>query len=422
MFKKFQDKEFKQAVQGLQWWDLYSCEDPSRAAEILTSKLSSILDSMAPVRTIQVRTKYAPWLSDATKEPLKYRNSAQKLASETKDPDDYRNFKSLRNQATAKMRQEKATWEKLKLNSTKNDSSRLWKNIKSWLDWNNSGPPTRLFHDGRLISSPAGIAGTMNSFFLGKIAGLRANIPNSVADPLSKLREAMSDRQCSFSMGSVHPDEVLKIIRNLKNSKSTGTDDIDTYVVKLVADEIVAPLTHIINISIQRSIFPSMWKHAKVVPLLKKGDPLIPKNYRPVALLPIFSKILERVVFNQLVRYLDSNSLIHPNHHGSRAGHSTATALIQMYDSWAEEVDRGNMVGVMMVDLSAAFDMVDYNLLLQKLEVFGLDSGAVAWMRSYLEGRQQSVLVDGSLSPPLSIECGVPPGFYSGTPDVYPLH
>ena len=76
----------------------------------------------------------------------------------------------------------------------------------------------------------------------------------------------------------------------------------------------------------------------------------------------------------------------------------------------------------MMVDLSAAFDMVDYNLLLQKLELFGLDSAAVAWMRSYLVGRQQSVLVDGSLSPPLSIECGVPPGFYSGTPDVYPLH
>ena len=185
---------------------------------------------------------------------------------------------------------------------------------------------------------------------------------------------------------------MLKVIKSLKNSKSTGTDDIDTYVIKLVAADILTPLTHIINLSMTKSAFPTIWKHAKVVPLLKKGDPLIAKNYRPVALLPIFSKILERVVFNQLVSYLDSNSLIHPNHHGSRSGHSTATALIQMYDTWAEEVDRGNMVGVMMVDLSAAFDMVDYDLLLQKLELFGLDSTAVAWMRSYLTARHQSVL------------------------------
>ena len=155
--------------------------------------------------------------------------------------------------------------------------------------------------------------------------------------------------------------------------------------------------------------------------MLKKGDPLIAKNYRPVALLPIFSKILERVVFNQLVTYLDSNNLIHPNHHGSRSGHSTATALIQMYDTWVEEVDKGNMVGVMMVDLSAAFDMVDYDILLQKLQLFGLDSMAISWMKSYLTARHQSVFVDGCLSPPMSIECGVPQGSILG-PLMYILY
>ena len=153
----------------------------------------------------------------------------------------------------------------------------------------------------------------------------------------------------------------------------------------------------------------------------KKGDPLIAKNYRPVALLPIFSKIMKSVVFNQLVSYLDNNGLINPNHHGSRSGHSTATALIQMYDTWAEEVDRGNMVGVMMVDLSAAFDMVDYDLLLQKLELFGLDSMAVDWMRSYLTARHQSVFVDGCLSPPKDIVCGVPQGSILG-PLMYILY
>ena len=168
-----------------------------------------------------------------------------------------------------------------------------------------------------------------------------------------------------------------------------GIDNIDTPVFTLVAEDILAPLTHTINLSITESTFPTMWKQAKVIPLLKKGDPLTPKNYRPVALLPIFSKILERVVYNQLVQYLDSEGIIHPNHHGSRPGHSTATALIQMYDRWVEEVDDGNMVGVMMVDLSAAFDMVDHGILLEKLRLYGLEETALSWTTSYLSGCSQ---------------------------------
>ena len=105
--------------------------------------------------------------------------------------------------------------------------------------------------------------------------------------------------------------------------------------------DILPAITHIVNLSIAQGEFPSIWKLAKVVPLLKKGDHLTPKNYRPVALLPIFSKILEKAIFLQLVVYLDTNALLHPNHHGSRHHHNTATALIQMYDQWLEEVEEG---------------------------------------------------------------------------------
>ena len=143
---------------------------------------------------------------------------------------------------------------------------------------------------------------------------------------------------------------------------------------------------------------------AKVIPLLKKDDPLIPKNYRPVALLPILNKILEKAVFLQLIRYLDDNKLLHPNHHGSHHSHNTATALIQMYDQWIEEMEDGKLVGVMMIDLSAAFDMVDHRLLMQKLKLFGLQVGGIKWMESYLLNRKQSVFIDGCLSPPLAVD------------------
>ena len=414
MFKNFNDAKFCQAVKQVSWWDVYECENASQAAQILTAKLTEILDTMAPVKTVQVRTKYAAWLSEDTKKLLKERNEAQETAKNSKNPDDWRFYKNLRNSATARMKTEKKAWEKHKLDSSEHNPSTLWKNVKGWLSWGRSGPPTQLFHDGRTINSPAGLAGTMNRFFINKVNMLRRNIPASASDPLAKLRESLQDRDCSLAFKAVHIEEVRKVITNLKNSKSTGIDDIDTRIIKLVAEDILPALTHVLNLSISQSEFPSMWKQAKVIPLLKKGDALNPKNYRPVALLPIFSKILERMVFNQLVEYLDANSLLHPNHHGSRQGHSTATALIQMYDQWVEEVEEGHLVGVMMIDLSAAFDMVDHQLLLEKLKLFGLEDGPISWIRSYLMSRTQSVFVDGCLSPPLDIECGVPQGSILG--------
>ena len=136
--------------------------------------------------------------------------------------------------------------------------------MKTWLNWSNSGPPTKLFHNGKLIGSPADIAGTMNSFFLEKVADLRQNIPESNSDPLARLKEVMEDRQCTFSCSPVTQEEVMKVIKSLKNSKSTGIDHIDTFVMKLVATDVVGPLTHIVNMSIAKSTFPTPWKHAKV--------------------------------------------------------------------------------------------------------------------------------------------------------------
>ena len=102
----------------------------------------------------------------------------------------------------------------------------------------------------------------------------------------------------------------------------------------------------------------------------------------------MLSKILEKAVFNQLVEYMEGNSLIHPNLHGSRAGHSTATALSQLYDTWIEEVEQGSMVGVLLCDQSAAFDLCDHYLLIEKLKLMGVEDSTAAWFCSYLSGRR----------------------------------
>ena len=177
--------------------------------------------------------------------------------------------------------------------------------MKSWLGWGTAGTPTQLFCEGHLISSPSQLASTMNKFFLEKIQNLRNNIPVTSGDPLQKFREAMEGRNM------VEEVEVRKIIKGLKNSSATGIDYIDTRTLKLIAGYVSVPLAHIINLSITSGIFPKVWKWAKVVPLLKSNtaDATLPKSYRPVALLPIMSKILERVVFGQQVKYLEETSL-----------------------------------------------------------------------------------------------------------------
>ena len=173
-------------------------------------------------------------------------------------------------------------------------------------------------------------------------------------------------------------------------------------------------LTHIVNLSISLRQFPSYWKNAKIIPLHKKDDQLNPKNFRPVAILPVFSKVLERVVFNQIIEYLSSNNLLHPSHHAYRANHNTTTALIQMYDEWVTAYDDGELSGVCLLDMSAAFDIVDHSILLKKLELYGFEKNSLDWIQSYLTGRSQCVSINGSLSKLLPVPIGVPQGSILG--------
>jgi len=135
-----------------------------------------------------------------------------------------------------------------------------------------------------------------------------------------------------------------------------------------------------------------------------------PKNYRPVSQLNVLSTILERTVFLQLVEYLEKNNLVHPNHHGGRKGHNTATAIIQMYDHWVKKMEEGRLVGILLNDLSSAYDMVSSQILIEKLYCFQMDGKSVKWMVSFLTKRIQSTCIDGKISSHLELEHGLPQG------------
>ena len=132
--------------------------DSNYIAETIIGEIGAIIDYLSPEKLIQHSNKYAPWLTEATKDMIDQRNEAQKAAVASKNLDDWRQFKNLRNTAKSRMRVEKKLWEKQKLDNTKHNPSVLWQNIKGWLSWNNSGPPSQLFYLGRMITSPPDLA------------------------------------------------------------------------------------------------------------------------------------------------------------------------------------------------------------------------------------------------------------------------
>ena len=254
------------------------------------------------------------------------------------------------------------------------------------------------------------ISDSQNESFIEKIQKIKDELPIPTGDPLENVRNTMKDKNCFMEFSAVHPDEVSKIITELTNSAAFGTDNIDTYIVKLLKEEMTPAITHVINLSIKTGEFPESWKVSKVIPIHKKDDILNPTNYRPISIIPIMSKIMERVVYNQLIRYLSENMLINPSQHAYRPNRSTATAVIEMIDYWAKALDSNNMVGVCLLDMSAAFDCVDHSILLQKLSLYGCSEGVIRWFSSYLSGRRQGVCINGAMSKLLKVKFGVPQG------------
>ena len=416
-YKNFNEEDFLREVENISWWEVYASEDVDVAVDIFTKKLTDILDRMAPVKKFQVRTKYATWLSEDTKEKIKDRDRAQEVAALSGSQEHWSVYKQLRNDLTTVLRKEKLSWEQGKLEQCEQDqdSGKLWKNVLGWLNWSSTSSPTKLLIDGDMLTSPQKMADAQNGYYINKVKEIRRNMPGQKKDPLATVRKIMNGKDVSFSLSAVSPDEVDKIIRDLKNSKSSGVDNLDTFILKLTRKHIVPSVCHIINLSIQSKKFPTKWKIAKVVPLYKgKGSKFDTKNYRPVAILPILSKVLERAMFKQVINFMDGNKLFNPSHHAYRSFHSTTTAMLQMYDTWLEAAEHGDIAGVCMVDMSAAFDVVDTDLLLEKMKLYGFDRNAVQWMWSYLTYRSQGVYIEGSMSKLLPLEAGVPQGSILG--------
>lgn len=198
----------------------------------------------------------------------------------------------------------------------------------------------------------------------------------------------------SIYLSPVSEAEVTKIIKGLKNKHSSGFDEISTDIIKLVSEEIVPPVSYIINNSFVHGHFPQKLKLALIKPLHKKGDPAKVENYRPISLLSSFSKIFERAMYNRLEHFFISKKIFKNSQHGFLKGKSTETAIYDFLTKILENLEAKNKTLGAFLDLSKAFDSLDHQLLLKKLELYGVRGPALDWLRSFITGRFQRVCLE----------------------------
>ena len=207
---------------------------------------------------------------------------------------------------------------------------------------------------------------------------------------------------------------VLKILDDINPTKAVGVDKIGGRFLKDGATVLANPIKNLCNLSIKLSKFPEKCKIALLKPLYKKGSKVEAKNYRPISLLPLVSKIFEKVVHNQTQMYLDKNNILYKFQSGFRQNHSTDTALSYLNDKIQCGFDKGLFTGMILIDLQKAFDTIDHNIFLKKLSCLGFSECAIAWYRSYLENRYFIVNVEDSFSEQANLACGVPQGSILG--------
>ena len=196
----------------------------------------------------------------------------------------------------------------------------------------------------------------------------------------------------------------------MKTSHGSGCDGIASFFIKIALPLISGSLCDLFNLSLFSGKFPTDWKIARVAPIYKSGARDDCSNYRPISVLPVLSRAFEKVVYNQLYDYLDSNRLIYKHQSGFRSLHSVVTSLMAGTNDWYVNIDRGKYTGLIFIDLKKAFDTVNHGILLKKLEKYGISGLELDWFTSYLHERKQFCKVNSTSSSINAIGCGVPQG------------
>lgn len=422
-YKNFNADEFDKDLQSVQWCQVTEMKDVNDALSKFESLFLPICNKHAPLRRRRVRKQKSPWITNDIVNMMRERDKIKKKAISSSSPQIWKSYRAIRNKVNSTIRQSKKSFLTDRICSSKNDSKVIWNTLRHVVPGKSKNENITCLksQDGE-HSDAKSIANIFNKHFANVGPKLASTIPNMTSNtPTSNVKRTDNDcevpndmNEDNFILKPVNEDLVFKSLQSLSDGKATGTDDLPAKLLKMASMSIVGPITHIINLSITTNVFPHQWKSARICPIFKKGDCTDPNNYRPISVLPVISKLLERIVFDQLYPFLNSKDLLHDTQSGFRPNHSTCTALINITEDWYNCIDNGEYVGIVMLDLKKAFDTVNHEILIDKLSDFNLSQDCITWFSSYLSGRTHITCIKGVKSEPTICICGIPQGSILG--------
>ena len=387
--------------------------------ESFSNTFENILDAHAPMKKRTIRGNQKPHITKAVRKAIMVRSFYKNKANKTGNPF-YKNlYRKQKNYIVNLNRKAKRKYFR-DLGTSEN----FWKSAKPYFSKKVQHHEKIFLLDdsNELIDDEATIAETFNDYFvnIASYLGLKTSESSLPEDPevdphenhpsILRILESMSENK-SFSFSEVTPEDIHGVMLKLNQDKSVS-GPFSTKLVKMVSDILSGPLSKLINLAFTSSEFPQSLKKARVTPVYKKEDKFLKKNYRPISILPVFSKIYERIIHDQLSSYFDS--IFDSRLCGFRAKHSTQHALIKMIGQWHQSLDTSGKVGAVLMDLSKAFDCIDHKLLLAKLKAYGLDTKSLDLLKCYLSNRYQRTKIGSQYSEWLEITLGVPQGSILG--------
>jgi hypothetical protein len=418
--KNYSVESLQFLLASVDWSSCINADCVNVAWLIFKQIFTSILDSLAPVVEIRVKQRTEPWMTSYIFSLIRDRDRHLYLYRKHKNTEDHKVFCKLRNLVQREVKKARSSYFQDKIEENRSEPKKLWQQLKNLgYKYKQSSSENIVLNIGGTVQHKGKIiADYFNSFFTTIASKLVDKLPSpshmfSVTSNV--FRQFYKDKNTEHKtllLQSVSEDFIYKELRALNVNKSTGLDDIPARFLKDGAFYIKEPIMAIVNTSITTGTVPDDFKMARVKPLFKKGNSLDVGNYRPVSILCIVSKILEKCVHVQLLKFLNDNHLLYSYQSGFRNKFSTDTCLIHMLDFIRSNNSKGLFTGMVMLDLQKAFDTVDHTILCDKLSVLGVLS--TEWFKSYLSCRQQQVYVNNISSDFNSINCGVPQGSILG--------
>ena len=366
------------------------------------------------------KLKQPAWMNDDIINAIKKRDLHElNRARKSNTPADWENYKRTRCFVTKLIKKSKRVYFQETIENNKGNPKGIWKALKSLTKTQKSNKIAELkCENNTMETDPLKMAEMLNDYFVNIIKQIGDDSFSTDLFDGKKLDEFISSRVdnfiTQFNIPPITLEEVTDLINNLPSSKATGPDSISVKILKLVAPVFCHPLTKLLNLSIADGTFPSKWKIARVTPLFKTGSRDLRNNYRPISVLSILSKILEKHVAKNLMSYLVKNGLLYKLQSAFRKGYSTESALIKLTDQILFNMDNDEVTAMIFVDFRKAFDVVDHQLLLTKLKLYRVSDSALSWFTSYVTNRSQFVTIERQRSDCLPIKQGVPQGSVLG--------